>query len=245
MTSATHSQFDGLAALYENMATWPFRRDIEIPSVLEVVGDVAGKDILDFGCGDGTYSRILKQRGARRVTGFDEAEGMLRHACDRESGEHLGIDFVSRLDPDLDHRFDLVLGVYVLPYAADKSALEQMCASMKRLLRPGGRLVTLPIHPEYVADPAYYACYGFSLTQTPAHEDGGEVRIELFHSGYGGTVTAWYWSKASLDAALRAAGFEHIVHRNPLPSALTPIEHAPETLRPYLSRPHAVILDCR
>lgn len=245
MTTEPHSQFDGLATLYESMATWPFRRDIEMPSVLEVVGDVTGKDILDFGCGDGTYTRILKQRGARRVVGFDEAEGMLEHARGREKHERLGIDFVSRLTPALDRRFDLVLGVYVLPYAQDMSSLMRMCANMKRVLRPGARLVTLPIHPEYVADPDYYAHYGFSLMQTPPHKDGGEVRLDLFHSGYEATVTAWYWSKASLDAALRTAGFEQILHRDPIPSALIPIEDAPETLRAYLLRPHAVILDCK
>lgn len=245
MTSATNSQFDSLATLYEDMATWPFRRDIEMPSVLEAIGDVAGQDVLDFGCGDGTYSRILKRRGARTVIGFDESEGMLQHARNRESKERLGLSFVSKLDPKLDGQFDLVLGVYVLPYASDKQALEQMCSSMKRLIRPGGRLVTLPVHPDYVADPAYYAPYGFSLTQTPPHEDGGPIRLELFHSGYHGAVTAWYWSAASLDAALRAAGFDQVVHVNPLPSAFNPIERAPESLRAYLSKPHAVILCCQ
>jgi ubiquinone/menaquinone biosynthesis C-methylase UbiE len=244
-TSTIHSQFDDLAKLYENMATWPFRRDIEIPSVLEAVGDVKGQDVLDFGCGDGTYSRILKERGARRVMGFDEADGMLRHARNRERDDALGIEFVSQLGPELDQQFDLVLGVYVLPYASDIRALERMCANMKRLLRPGGRLVTLPIHPQYVADPAYYKPYGFSLTQIPPHQDGGSVKLDLFHSGYIGTVTAWYWSAASLDSALHAAGFEHVDHRNPMPSALKSVERSPEILRAYLSKPHAVILHCR
>ncbi|MFD4838953.1 class I SAM-dependent methyltransferase [Achromobacter sp. NPDC058515] len=245
MTNATNSQFDSLATLYEDMATWPFRRDIEIPSVLEAIGEVAGQDVLDFGCGDGTYSRMLKQRGARTVVGFDESEGMLQHARNRESKDRLGISFVSKLDPKLDRQFDLVLGVYVLPYASNRQALEQMCSSMKRLIRPGGRLVTLPVHPEYVADPAYYRPYGFSLTQNPPHEDGGAIELELFHSGYNGTVTAWYWSAASLNAALQTAGFEQIAHLNPLPKALVPIERAPELLRAYLSKPHAVILRCQ
>jgi len=240
-----YSQFDSLAALYENMATWPFRRDIETPSVLEAIGDVRGMDVLDFGCGDGTYARLLKQRGARRVVGFDEAEGMLEHARQREKRDALGIEFISNLDTRLANQFDLVLGVYVLPYASDRQALLRMCADMKMLLRTDGRLVTLPIHPQYVADPAYYAPYGFSMTQTPAHKDGGDLRLDLFHSNYKGSVTAWYWSAASLDDAMRRAGFRQIIHQNPAPKALQPIERAPEFLRPYLSKPHAVILQCR
>lgn len=245
MTSTAYSQFDGLAALYEDMANWPFRRDIEIPAVLEVTGDVTGRDILDFGCGDGTWCRMLKRRGARRVVGFDKAGGMLQHARSRERNERLGIQFVSELDPDLDRQFDLVLGVYVLPYAANNEELERMCACMRRLLRPGGRLVTLPIHPEYVPDAAYYEPYGFSLTQVPPHLNGGDVRLRLFYSGHDETVTARYWSAAVLDSALHGAGFEEIVRRDPVPSTLMPVEQAPETLRAYLSRPHAVILQCR
>jgi SAM-dependent methyltransferase len=245
MTSTAYSQFDGLATLYEDMANWPFRRDIEIPGVLEVVGDVAGRDILDFGCGDGTYCRMLKRHGASSVVGFDKAGGMLQHAQSRERNECLGIQFVSGLGPDLDGQFDLVLGVYVLPYAADKTELESMCVHMRRLLRPGGRLVTLPIHPEYAPAPGYYEPYGFSLTQVPPHRNGGDVRLDLFYSGHGETVTARYWSAAVLDSALRDAGFEEIVRRNPVPSALMPVDQAPELLRAYLSRPHAVILQCR
>jgi SAM-dependent methyltransferase len=245
MTSTAYSQFDGLATLYEDMANWPFRRDIEIPGVLEVVGDVAGRDILDFGCGDGTYCRILKGNGARRVVGFDKASGMLQHARGRERNERLGIQFVSKLGSDLDRQFDLVLGVYVLPYAVDKEELERMCIHMRRLLRPGGRLVTLPIHPEYAPDPAYYEPYGFSLTQVPPHRNGGDVRLDLFYPGHDETVTARYWSTTVLDSALHDAGFEEIVRRNPAPSALMPVDQAPELLRAYLSRPHAVILQCR
>ncbi|HTF86671.1 MAG TPA: methyltransferase domain-containing protein [Niabella sp.] len=76
MSGTTHGQFDDLSSLYEDMASWPFRKEIETPSVLETLGDVRGKDVLDFGCGDGTYSRILKRLGARRVVGFDVADGI-------------------------------------------------------------------------------------------------------------------------------------------------------------------------
>ncbi|UTA81239.1 hypothetical protein J4377_07165 [Halomonas sp. XH26] len=44
-------QFDELAALYEKMAEWPFRKYCEIPSTIEALGDISGLSILDFGCG--------------------------------------------------------------------------------------------------------------------------------------------------------------------------------------------------
>lgn len=244
MPENTHSQFDTLSRLYEDMASWPFRKEIETPSVLEALGDVRGQDVLDFGCGDGTYSRILKRLGARRVVGFDEAEGMLAHGRQRESEQAAGIEYVNQLSDDLAGSFDVVLGVYVLPYAADKAALDRMCAAMGRLLKPGGRLVTLPIHPDFDPDPQYYAQYGFAMTQQPAHREGGDIRLDLFQGDFQASVTAWYWSFDALYDALARAGFTHITHKNPLPARYDGPGQAsaPAALRPYLSRPHAVIL---
>jgi toxoflavin synthase len=239
------SQFDDLADLYANLASWEFRREIEIPAVLEALGELRGLNVLDFGCGEGTYARMLKERGARRVVGFDSAAGMLARARARERDQPAGVEFVAELGDAFDRQFDLVLGVYVLPYAASYRTLEQMCANMSRLLRPGGRLVTLPIHPDYHPDPAYYVPYGFSLTAAEPHADGGVVRLDLFHAEFRATVTAWYWSAASLERALHQAGFKHVGYKNPRPARFPELEEAPESLRAYLRRPHAVILDCR
>lgn len=244
MSHSAHSQFDALSDLYEDMASWPFRKEIETPSVLEALGDVNGLNVLDFGCGDGTYSRILKRLGAARVVGFDEAEGMLAHARRKEREAPLSIDYVNALSPDLDHQFDLVLGVYVLPYASNLSMLHRMCADMGRMLKPGGRLVTLPIHPDFDPDPQYYVPYGFSMAQEPAHADGGSVRLDLFYSDFQATVTAWYWNFSSLDAALKASGFTSIAHIDPMPLKFKGTAY-PSLLQRYLERPHAVILDAR
>lgn len=244
MEPLTYRQFDKLPALYEDMANWPFRKEIEMPSVLQALGTLEGKTVLDFGCGDGTYSRILKQLGCHRVVGYDKAIGMLSHAVRRESQAPLDIHYTEDLGP-LAGQFDLVLAVYVPPYAPNKAALDIMFMEMASALKSGGRLITLPIHPNFDPDPTYYARYGFSLYMRVPHQDGGEVTLKLFHAGFDATVTAWYWSFASLDSALTLAGFHDIRHIDPLPSRFTGPRDAPELLRPYLERPHAVILDCR
>ena len=52
----------------------------QIPeSELEVIGDVAAKDVLEFGCGAAQWSILLAQVGARPV-GLDNSARQLEHA---------------------------------------------------------------------------------------------------------------------------------------------------------------------
>lgn len=248
MSKEVAAQFDELAALYEDMASWPFRRDIETPSVVAALGDVRGLDVLDFGCGSGLYSRLLKRSGARSVVGYDLADGMLGYARRRAEKEGLDIEFVSELQPRFAGRFDVVLSVYVLPYATSVGELGQMCGELAGLLRPGGRLVALPIHPDYQPDPDYYQSYGFRLVpdddnDRPARSDGARIRLELCHGRYQASVHAWYWSRAALEAALREAGMTDLVWRDPS-TAADPAAAAP-LLRAYLDRPHAALILAR
>ncbi|WP_141322998.1 class I SAM-dependent methyltransferase [Myxococcus sp. AB025B] len=243
--TAAESQFEELGALYEDVADWPFRRDIELPAVLHSLGDLAQSDVLDFGCGAGLYSRLLAERGARRVVGYDKSEGMLRDARQREAKEQRGIEYVSQLSPALAHQFDVVLSVYVLPYVATRDELRQMCASMARMLRPGGRLFALPLHPDYDPQPDYYAAYGFRLVSDSPHVEGSPVRLELRARGVEADVTAYYWSRDALEDALRSSGFGPVNWSNPRPPGLASIEDAPLVQQAYLRRPHAVMLDCR
>lgn len=239
------SQFDDLAGLYENMASWPFRRHLEIPTVLNLLGDLTGQHVLDFGCGSGMYSRWMKARGATRVVGYDVADGMLAYARRREEHERLGLEFTSDLSADLSARFDLVLGVYVLPYAATWEALLGTCHDMARLLRPDGRLVTLPIHPQFGVDPDYYRSYGFRLLSDDPYADGGIVTLHLCQPPYDIRVDAIYWSAATLEKALAAAGLSSITWRLHRVADDGWRELGADFWRPYLDKPHAAILDCR
>ena len=49
------------------------------PAILTLAGDVAGRRILDAGCGSGPLFAALRDRGAI-VTGFDKSAGMLELA---------------------------------------------------------------------------------------------------------------------------------------------------------------------
>ena len=70
----------------------PWRTHVEAFTLLDLIGDPAGKAMLDLACGEGFYTRMIR-RGAARVTGVDLSEGMVGLARCQEA-HRLGIDYV-------------------------------------------------------------------------------------------------------------------------------------------------------
>jgi SAM-dependent methyltransferase len=111
-------------------------------SQLNVLGDVAGKDVVELGCGTAYFSAWLAKRGARPV-GIDVTAAQLDTAR-RLQGE-TGIEFpLIEADaaevPLPDASFDLVLSEYGASIWVDPY---RWLPEAARLLRPQGELVFL------------------------------------------------------------------------------------------------------
>jgi SAM-dependent methyltransferase len=116
----------------------------ERPGMLALAGDVAGRRILDAGCGSGALSVALRDRGAV-VTGIDASAGMLALAR-RRLGDDVALHVVDLSDrlPFDDGAFDDVVASLVLHYLEDWGPT---LAELRRVLRPGGRLIASVDHP--------------------------------------------------------------------------------------------------
>lgn len=106
---------------------------------LNILGDVAGRDVLEFGCGAAQWSIALVKQGARPV-GLDQSARQLAHA--RRLMDKAGVDFAlieaSATDVPLpDASFDIVFCDHGATTFADPY---QTIPEAARLLRPGGLL---------------------------------------------------------------------------------------------------------
>jgi SAM-dependent methyltransferase len=111
-------------------------------SELGVLGDVAGLDVVELGCGTAYFSAWLARRGARPV-GVDPTPAQLATA--RRLQEATGLEFplveaAGEAVPLPDASFDLVHSEYGASIWADP---ERWMPEAGRLLRPGGRLIFL------------------------------------------------------------------------------------------------------
>jgi len=113
---------------------------LERAAVIDLAGPVAGRDILDVGCGDGTYAVAFGTLGGR-VTGLDASVPALRAAGSRAASAGVRVLLVSgdaeRL-PFEPGSFDLAVAVTALCFVPRP---DRAVAEMARVLRPGGRLV--------------------------------------------------------------------------------------------------------
>lgn len=116
------------------------RREVLDPALEQIFANIAGKTVLDLGCGEGRYARILKGKGAL-VTGIDPVPAFITHARSLDSVSTY-VEGVTEHLPFADDAFDIVLSYLSLIDIAD---LEAAAQEITRVLHPGGQLVIVTI----------------------------------------------------------------------------------------------------
>jgi SAM-dependent methyltransferase len=177
----------------------------ERPAMLALAGDVAGRRILDAGCGAGPLLAALRDRGAI-VTGFDKSAAMV------ELGRPL---------PYPGDTFDDVTASLVLHYLQDWGPA---LAELWRVLKPGGRLIASVEHPfatniwhrEAGHEPDYFATYNWV----------DEWTVD------GQTALLRFWARplSAMTDAFTAAGFRISVISEPGVAPDTPRELLPDEI---------------
>jgi ubiquinone/menaquinone biosynthesis C-methylase UbiE len=104
--------------------------------------EVAGRTVLDYGCGNGEESLFAARHGASRVVGIDISEVSIRNC--RQRAEHEGlaraVDFRVNDGEALefaDDTFDVAMEYGVLHHVELDAAMRELA----RVLRPGGRMI--------------------------------------------------------------------------------------------------------
>ena len=187
----------------------------ERPATLALAGDVAGRRILDAGCGSGPLFAALRDRGAI-VTGFDASAGMLELARRRLGDDaDLRVADLGRPLPFPDGAFDDVIASLVLHYLEDWTA---PLAELRRVLRPGGRLIASVMHP----------ILGHGLVR-PGADYWATYQWDDENSW--GVLRYWHRPLPAMIRAFTTAGFRIAAIDEPLPAPDAPRELLPDFLK--------------
>ena len=190
----------------------------ERPAMLSLAGDVAGRRILDVGCGAGPLSEALRDRGAI-MTGFDLSAAMIELARKRLGEDvDLTVGDLAKPLPYADAAFDDVVASLVLHYLEDWT---EPLAELRRVLKPGGRLILSLNHPiVYTA-----------LNPDARYFDVAEFSFDAEHAGHTVVYTIWHRPLQAMSDAFTAAGFRISVISEPPIDPDTPSELRPPGLQ--------------
>lgn len=175
---------------------------IEGPAIDLLLGTVKGADILDLGCGDGTYGKELLDRGAISYTGVEGSAAMVELASTRIDGSKGSVIHSSMEDFEFPlNRYDIVLSRMALHYIED---LERLFGSISQTMTNDGEFIFSVQHP--------------LTTSSFASKTGGDKRGNWLVDDYfqpgarqepwiGKTIVKYHRSTESYFKALTAAGF--------------------------------------
>lgn len=123
------------------------QRHIVVPAMLEMIGPVAGKSVLDLFCGAGYLSRRLASLGAD-VTAVDNSNRLIGIAGEINNRENENIKYAVAEPTDLsvieDSTFDDIVCNMGLMITRDLSGT---IAELARLVKLGGRFIFSVVHP--------------------------------------------------------------------------------------------------
>lgn len=123
----------------------PTREGLLDGPMLKACGNVEGLRVLDCGCGEGRFCRMLAARGASHVLGLDLCEPMVKAARALQSGpEEYRVADAQDLGFIDDGAFDLVVSYL---NQCDLPDVDANNREVFRVLRAGGRFVVANLHP--------------------------------------------------------------------------------------------------
>ena len=205
------AEYDTIAREYQASKQLVFREHVERYTLFELLGDVGGKKVLDLACGEGFYTRLLRQSGALEVTGVDVSAAMIELAEAQERRHPLGCRYVradaAAFNPG--EPVDLVVAAYLFNYARTPRQLLRFCRTCHGALRPGGRLVGCNNNVLNVSGaPVSFRKYGLDRTWKRPLAEGDPIRYTLFNAdGRRIEFDNFYLSPGTHAEAFERAGF--------------------------------------
>ncbi|MGL3111795.1 class I SAM-dependent methyltransferase [Bradyrhizobium sp. BR 1432] len=121
----------------------------EWPSIRAMLPTVAGKRVIDLGCGFGWASRWMRKQGATSVLGLDLSKNMISRATADANDPKIEYRIADLETVELPRAaFDLAYSALTFHYIRDFSRLVRM---VHQALVPGGELVFTIEHPIFMA----------------------------------------------------------------------------------------------
>lgn len=185
------AQYDKFADKYIKIRDEGFNpnRNIEMPHMFKMVGNLEGKKLLDLGCGFGVHAEFYSKNGAM-VTGIDASENEIEYAKNKKikNAEFFVFDITKKLSFDAES-FEIIACSLVLDHIEDLGKFFREC--FRVLKREGIMILSIPNPVFYqeesiagiINDGGIVKIYGdyFNRRKIVHKWMKGEMVVEAFH----------------------------------------------------------------
>ncbi|NJK65845.1 MAG: methyltransferase domain-containing protein [Oscillatoriales cyanobacterium RU_3_3] len=133
----TYTEWDDRAEQYQAYFDDPSEKvssTTVFPRMLQIIGNIEGKKVLDFGCSMGRFSRIMHDMGAM-VTGYDLSPKAVEIAKSMDSKRN--IEYFSRQEDLKENYYEIVICTMVL-LCNPKAQAFQLVNDIYTYTKPGG-----------------------------------------------------------------------------------------------------------
>ncbi|WP_461535336.1 class I SAM-dependent methyltransferase [Spongorhabdus nitratireducens] len=233
-----NDQYDSIARLYRESKNLGFRECIETYTLFSVLGDVCDETVYDLACGDGFYTRKIRQAGAISVTGIDISSEMINLAQENERTYPLGCNYIRQdvAEIQCSKKASLVIAIYLLNYAQNKDELLKLVKVAFSLLQPGGRFIGYNENAKYLPKmvPSYKK-YGFEKVYSSEIKEGDKILYKWINEdGSCFDFQCYFYKSETYAWAFSEAGFEEFRWVGPF---LNPDEKDNNFWDTYMSSP--------
>ena len=205
------NKFDDLARVYLETDKKPDKLYSIVPTLLELVGDVRGKAVLDLGCGAGNVSRKLAALGPSLVIGLDNSKAQLALAS-KEPRPNLEYRKADVFVDDLPNG-DIAVAMFILNYSPNIQELGHLLRKIYDSLTLGGKLIAVVDMPS----DHDLTRFGAKKRVEKPGGDGSPMTIKLYNKGKAIChLNAFYYTRQTIARLARQAGFKSVQWKKPI-----------------------------
>ena len=211
------TQYDDIGSAYDEMKKLPVAI-LECGNVKSALAPyIKGAKVLDLACGTGYYCRHLIEWGAARVVGVDVSQTMVNVAKQALRSDDRVSFHVGDCSVPVQYEggpFDIVLGSWLLNYAANDEELINMYQNISINLKEGGHFVGVTPEPIWdpktrveqalASQPTQYE--GIILTVKQEIEDGVQTHLLAVTKAGKVEFDGYYLSRNVYEESARAGG---------------------------------------
>lgn len=209
------NDYDLLALGYKSSNVKPDKQYAILPTVLQMVGDLEGKTVVDLGCGSGFFTLELAKAGAAAVCGVDNSHQQIKLA--RELSAHPAIEYrVGDIFTQHGGPVDVINAPFVPNYARTIPILKHFFSLIFDSINKDGKAI-------FVVDLPNGKClkrFGAMKTLLGTPRDETKIQIELFNEEKSiCTLFGVYFTPQTIEVLLKEVGFRSVCWQQPIVSS--------------------------